>query len=128
MSVNFVYACKHDGRYKACLVAGGHLTDTPIDSVYSSVASLRGIRIITFLSELNGLQLWSTDVGSAYLEANTLEKIFIIGGAEFACVGLEGCVLIFVKALYGLKSSGLRWWQVLANILCQLGFKPSKAE
>ena len=41
--VRFVYAVKHDGRYKARLVAGGHLTDEPIDSVYSSVASLRGV-------------------------------------------------------------------------------------
>jgi hypothetical protein len=40
------------------LVAGGHLTETPIDSVYSSVVSLRGIRIVTFLSELNGCETW----------------------------------------------------------------------
>ena len=46
--VHFVYAVKHDGRYKARLVAGGHLTDTPIDSVYSSVVSLRGLRLVVF--------------------------------------------------------------------------------
>jgi hypothetical protein len=51
---DLVYAVKHDGRHKARLVAGGHLTETPVDSVYSSVVSLRGIRIITFISELNG--------------------------------------------------------------------------
>jgi hypothetical protein len=28
---------KHDGRHKACLVAGGHLTDPNTESVYSSV-------------------------------------------------------------------------------------------
>jgi hypothetical protein len=33
--------CQHDGRHKARLVAGGHLTETPIDSVYSSVVSQR---------------------------------------------------------------------------------------
>ena len=53
--VHFVYAVKHDGRYKARLVAGGHLTDTPIDSVYSSVVSLRGLRFVIFLGELNRL-------------------------------------------------------------------------
>ena len=31
--VHIVFACKHDGRRKARLVAGGHLTDAPIDSV-----------------------------------------------------------------------------------------------
>jgi hypothetical protein len=41
--------------------------------MYSSVVSLRGLRIITFLSELNGLDLWATDTGNAYLEASTME-------------------------------------------------------
>jgi len=41
--VQMVCAVKHDGQHKARLVAGGHLTETPIDSVYSSVVSLRGI-------------------------------------------------------------------------------------
>jgi len=41
--VHMVYAVKHDGRHKARLVAGGHLTETPIDSVCSSVVSLCSI-------------------------------------------------------------------------------------
>jgi Reverse transcriptase (RNA-dependent DNA polymerase) len=78
INVFYVYAMKHDGRHKARLVAGGHLTETPIDSVYSSVATLRGVQIIVFLAELNGLSLWSTDIGNAYVESNTLEKIFTL--------------------------------------------------
>ncbi len=38
--VHLVFDVKHDGRHKARLVAGGHLTDPPIDSVYSGVVSL----------------------------------------------------------------------------------------
>ena len=57
-----------------------------------------------------------------------MEKVYIIAGKEFACVGLEGHFLVIVKALYGLKSSGARWWEVLADMLCQMGFKPSCAE
>jgi len=34
IQVHMVYAVKHDGRHKARLVARGHLTETPIDSVY----------------------------------------------------------------------------------------------
>jgi Reverse transcriptase (RNA-dependent DNA polymerase) len=49
-------------------------------------------------------------------------------GKAFACVGLEGHTLVIVKALYGLKSSGARWWEVLADVLCQMGFTPSKAD
>lgn len=48
---------KHDGRHKARLVADGHLTDMPLDSVYSGVVSLRGLRIVAFLTELNDLEL-----------------------------------------------------------------------
>jgi hypothetical protein len=51
--VHFVFAVKHDGRHKARLVADGHLTDAPIDSVYSGVVSLRSLRIVIFLAELN---------------------------------------------------------------------------
>jgi hypothetical protein len=70
---HLVYDCKHDGRHKAWMVADGHLTDIPLESVYSGVVSLRGLRIITFLSELNGLDLWATDISNAYLEAFTME-------------------------------------------------------
>ena len=126
IKVHLVYAVKHDGRHKARLVAGGHLTDTPIDSVYSSVVSLRGIRIITFLAELNNLECWATDIGNAYLESYTQEKVYVIAGPEFG--DREGHTLIISKALYGLKSSGLRWSQRLSDVLRDMGFFPSKAE
>jgi hypothetical protein len=38
-----IYDCKHDGRHKAWMVANGHLTDIPLESVYSGVISLRGL-------------------------------------------------------------------------------------
>ena len=119
-------ANKHDGRHKARLVAGGHLTDTPIDSVYSSVVSLRGIRVLTFLAEHNNMKCWATDIGSAYLESYTKEKVYIIAGPEFG--DREGHTLIIDKALYGLKSSGLRWHERFADVLKEMGFVPSKAE
>ena len=40
IKVHFVYDVKYDGHHKAHLVAGGHLTDSPIDSIYSGVVSL----------------------------------------------------------------------------------------
>ena len=33
-----------------------------------------------------------------------------------------------VKALYGLKSSGARWYDRLADVLWDMGFTPSKAD
>ena len=124
--VHLIFAVKHDGRHKARLVAGGHLTETPVDSVYSSVVSLRGIRILTFLAELNGSAVWATDIGNAYLESYTKEKVWIIAGPEFG--EREGHCLIISKALYGLKSSGLRWSERFADVLRAEGFFPSRAK
>ena len=42
--VHFVYAVKHDGRFKARLVADGHLTKQPVESMYSGVVPLRSLR------------------------------------------------------------------------------------
>ena len=54
--VHFVYAVKHDGRFKARLVADGHLTKEPVESIYSGVVSLRSLRMVVFLSQLNNLE------------------------------------------------------------------------
>jgi hypothetical protein len=123
---HLVYDCKHDGRHKARMVADGHLTEVPLDSVYSGVVSLRGLRTLVFLAELNGLETWATDIGNAYLEAETKERVYIIAGAEFG--DLEGHTLVIFKALYGLRSSGLRWHERFADCLRDMGFTPSKAE
>lgn len=128
ITAHMVYAVKHDGRHKAQFVAGGHLTDKPDDSVYSSVVSLKGVRMTTFIAELNGINIWSTDIGNAYLESYTKEKVYIIAGPEFAPFNLQGHVLLIDRALYGLKSSGIRWWERLAEVLLGLGFVPSRAE
>jgi hypothetical protein len=48
---HLIYDCKHDSRHKAWMVADGHLTDIPLESVYSGVVSLRGLQIVTFLTE-----------------------------------------------------------------------------
>ena len=124
--VHFVFAVKHDGRHKARLVAGGHLTPPPATSVYSGVVSLRSLRLVIFLAELNDLQLWGGDIGQAYLEAKTKEKLYIVAGKGFG--DLEGHTLIIYKALYGLRTSGIRWHERFADTLRDLGFKPSKAD
>ena len=77
-----MFDIKHDGRHKARLVAGGHLTDVPDDSVYSSVVSLRDLRLVVFAGEQNGLDIWAADVGNAYLESYTKEKVYIVAGPQ----------------------------------------------
>ena len=57
IKVHFVFDVKHDGRHKSRLVAGGHLTVTPIDTIYSGEVSLRSLRLVLILTKLNKLKV-----------------------------------------------------------------------
>ena len=117
--VHFVYAVKHAGKFKARHVADGHLTKEP-------VVSLRSLRMVVFLSQLNDLEIWGADVGNAYLEAYTDPNLCIIVGPEFK--ELQAHLLIMIKTLHGTRSGGARWHDRLSDILQELKFKPSKAD
>ena len=80
--------------------ADGHLTKEPVESIYSGVVTLRSLRMVVFLSQLHDLEIWGADVGNAYLEAYTDEKLCIIAGPESK--ELQGHLLIMIKASYGL--------------------------
>ena len=124
--VHFVFDVKHCGKFKARLVADGHLTKEPMETVYSGVVSIRNLRLAMFLAELDDLELWGADVGNAYLQALTKEKLYIVGGPEFEA--LQGHVLVMYKALYGTRSGGACWHDKFFDILNDMGFKPSKAD
>ena len=115
ISVHFVYDIKFDLHRKARLVAGGHMTDPVKDSGYSSVVSLRTICLALLIGELNSLSPMAGDIGNAYLEAYTKEKVYFIPGPELG--DLEGHTLIIVKALYGLRTSGARFHDRLIDTL-----------
>ena len=71
--VHFVFDVKHCGKFKARLVADGHFTKEPMETVYSG----------RFLAEPNNLELWGADAGHAYnLQALTREKLYTVGGPE----------------------------------------------
>ena len=73
--VHLIFAVKYDGRHKTRLVADGHPTPEPVESIYSQVVSLRNLKLVIFLGKLNNLELWGADIGNAYLEAPTEEKL-----------------------------------------------------
>ena len=126
IKVDLVFAVKFDGRYKARLVADGHLTPEPVENIFSEAVSLRNLRLVIFLGKLNNLDIWGADIRNAYLEAFTDEKLYIVAGPEFQ--ELEGYLLIFLKALYGLKFSGIRWTEVIHGILRDMKFLSSRAD
>jgi len=111
---------------KARFVAGGHLTDPPVESVYSSVVTRESVRIMFLIAALNDLDIIGADVQNAYINAKTDKRVYTTAGPEFG--DDEGRPAIIVRALYGLKSSGAGWRDHFASILSQLGFQSSKAD
>ena len=72
--VHFVSDVKHGGKFKARLLADGHFTKEPMETVYSGM----------FLTEPNNLELWGADAGHAYnLQALTREKFYTVGSPEY---------------------------------------------
>ena len=74
--------------------------------------------IETKMSQLCG------DVGNAYVNATTNEKVYARAGPEFG--EHEGCIVIIIKALYGLCSSSERWHSHFSNTLHSFNFKPTR--
>ena len=95
------------------LVPDGDLTDVPLSSVYSGVVSLRGIKLVLFIAELNGLESWGTEICNAYIEVFTKEKVYIVASPEFG--PLDGHNLIIIEALCGFQTSGLNCHERVAD-------------
>ena len=121
---NIIFEIKMDFTRKARLVAGGHKTAPPEQLTYSSVVSRESVRMGFLLAALNDVDIVAADVGNAYLNAETKEKVYIITGPEFGPLD-QGKVAVIVRALYGLKSSGAMWRSHFANNLRDMGFTSS---
>ena len=68
------------------------MADIKLDWFYSGVGSLRYLRSVIFLGKLINLDIWGADIGNAYQEAFTDEKLYIVAGSDFQ--ELEGYILI----------------------------------
>jgi len=122
-----IFDVKMDGDFtkKARFVAGGHTTEAPASSTYSSVVSRESVRIAFLVTVLNDLEVFVADIGNAYLNAPCCKKIWTRAGKEF---GIDkGCIIIIVRALYGLKTSGAAWRAAFAQKLVEMGYQSSKA-
>jgi Reverse transcriptase (RNA-dependent DNA polymerase) len=123
---HMIFDIKMDFTRKARFVAGGHTTDPPTSLTYSSVVSRESVRIALLVAALHDVDVCAADVGNAYLNAPCREKIFTIAGPEFQSE--SGRVMIIKRALYGLKSSGAAWRNMLATSLTDLGYTSSLAD
>jgi len=72
---HIIFDVKMDLTRKARFVAGGHMTDPPSSMTYASVVSRESVRIAFLLAALNDCEILAGDIGNAYLNAFTSEKI-----------------------------------------------------
>jgi hypothetical protein len=85
------------------------------------------VRIAFLSAALNNLDIMACDVSNAYLNAPCREKIWFVAGPEFG--SRQGQVIKTVRALYGLKSSGASWRNMLQQtIMEELQFEPTIAD
>jgi hypothetical protein len=118
-----VFDVKMDGKFtrKARYVANGNQTgDIEPAWTYSSVVSRESVRIAFLHAALNDLDVLGCDVSNAYLNAPCREKLWVKAGPEFGSD--EGSVMLIRKALYGLKSAGKSWRNMLAESLEAMGW------
>ena len=121
-----IFDVKPDGRRKARLVIGGHMTSPSEDiECYSSMMKQESSRLLMLVAHSRGYDVAVGDVVNAYLNALTKEKIWTRGGTAFVRTGYakdKNARARVVKAQYGLKSSGHQFWALLSDTLHSLGF------
>jgi hypothetical protein len=124
---HMIFDIKMDFTRKARFVAGGHMTDAPVNITYSSIVAQDSVHLAFLIAALNDIDILSGDIGNAYLQAYTKEKVHTICGLEFGHT-YHGQFAIICCALYGLKSSGAAWHAQFAGTLSDLGFTSSFAD
>ena len=115
ITCHLIFDVKFDLTRKARYVGGGHLTQVSPSLSYSSVVSRDSVRIMFLIAALNDLDVRMCDIGNAYLNAETRERLWFRAGKEWG--SRAGCEVIIVRALYGLKSSGAEWKKTFASYI-----------
>ena len=85
------------------------------------------MRIALTYAALNCLDICAADVKSAYLQAPTSEKYYVICGPEFP-LEYQGRIGVIKRALYGGKFAGSDYWKHMRTCMDHLGFKPCYAD
>ena len=122
--LNLVFEVKPDLTRKARLVIMGNVVDPRGLATRATVVKGISVRLLSLIAHRDGLTELCGDIGNAFIQADTNEKIYTRCGPEF--VGREGSIALIVRALYGLCTSAERFRTLLANFLQTLGFAPTR--
>ena len=126
----WVFRLKKDANgnitsHRARLVAQGftQVHGIDFDDTFAPIARMVSIRTVLALAARHDWEIHQVDVKSAYLygELNEDEVIYMKPPPGNIRVCDDKYVLRLLRALYGLKQSGRRWYQVLRKILTELG-------
>ncbi len=79
---HMIFDVKMDFTHKAQFVTWGHLTEPPTSITYSSVIARDSVRLAFMIASLNALNILSADIGNAYLNAYTKERVHTTCGPE----------------------------------------------
>ena len=76
MDEHMIFYIKMGGKFtmKAILLSDFHTTAPTSSITYSSVLSRNSVRISFLLASLNGLEIFSWDIGNKCLDANCRER------------------------------------------------------
>ena len=124
-TLHMVFDVKQNLQRKCRLVAGGHLVDMLDIQVYSSTVKSISVQLLHVISHKANLEQLCGDIGNAFPNAYTKEKVYIEkAGLEFG--ELAGKCIVIKKALYGLCSSAERFHAHLADTLRSFGFTQTR--
>ena len=103
-------------------MASINMTGNNLEMYYSSVISLSSMHNVVLLAELDNIETHAGDISNTYLTARTTDKIIFNSVPEFEPFGHVGHLLLIKISLYGLNSSGARFYYRLSDSLKTLGF------
>ena len=98
---------KQDLRHKFRLVAGGHIIDALDHDIYSTTVKSISVKLLQVIAHKANLKILCGDIGNAYVNDYTNEKVYAIAGDEFG-KEMKGSIVIIVRDLYGLRTSSER--------------------
>ena len=101
--LHLVFEVKQDLRRKMRLVILGNKVDSCGLSTRATVVKGISVRLLSIIAHRDNLKELCGDIGNAFIQAKTNEKIYTRCGSAFG--SREGCIAIIVRALYGLTTS-----------------------
>ena len=124
LRLHLVYDVKSDLTTKARLVCDGSQVDPRGLSTRAAVVKGISVRLLDTIAGSQNTKVLTGNIGNAFIQAHTKEKIYTRCGPEFG--NRQNSIAVIVRVLYGLTTSAERFRKMIAYFLRTLGFAPSR--